>query len=81
MILITHSMFMINSMNLNSSYIYDNYKISFLTMKLVKMRLCNKINDDFLDDNSVVNIEKEIVMDFITDMIVDEFYSIKNHRG
>ena len=81
MILITHSMFMINSMNLNSSYIYDNYKISFLTMKLVKMRLCNKINDDFLDDNSVVNIEKEIVMDFITDMIVDEFYSIKDHRG
>jgi hypothetical protein len=72
---------MINSMNLNSSYIYDNYKISFLTMKLVKMRLCNKINDDFLDDNSVVNIEKEIVMDFITDMIVDEFYSIKDHRG
>ena len=50
-------------------------------MKLVKMRLCNKINDDFFDDNSVVNIEKEIVMDFITDMIVDEFYSIKDHRG
>jgi hypothetical protein len=50
-------------------------------MKLVKTRLRNKINDDFLDDNLVVNIEKEIVMDFITDMIVDEFYSIKNHRG
>jgi len=72
---------MINSTNLDSSFIYDNYKMSFLTMKLVKTRLRNKINNDFLDDNSIVNIEKEIIMDFTTDMIVDEFYSIKDHRG
>ena len=72
MILITYSMFMINSMNLNFLYIYDNYKMSFFTMKLV-------INDDFLADNSIVNIEKEIVLDFTTDMIVYEFYSVKDY--
>jgi hypothetical protein len=70
-----------NSTNLDSSYIYNNYKMSFLTMKLVKTKLHNKINDDFLNDNSIVNTEKEIVMDFTTYMIVDEFYSIKNYRG
>ena len=74
-------MFMINSTNLNFLYIYDNYKMSFFTMKLVKTRLHNKINDDFLDDNLIVNIEKEIVLDFTTDMIVYEFYSLKDYRG
>jgi len=36
--------------------------------------------DDFLADNLVVYKKKEIVMDFTIDMIMDEFYSIKDHR-
>jgi hypothetical protein len=48
-------------------------------MKLVKRRLHNILHDDFLDDNLVVYIEKDISMNFVTYMIMDEFYSIKAH--
>jgi hypothetical protein len=49
-------------------------------MKLVKIRLCNKINGDFLAGNLVIYIEKDIAMNFTTYMIMDEFYSIKDYR-
>jgi len=51
----------------------------FPTIRLVKTRLHYKM-DDFLADNLVVYKKKEIVMDFTIDMIMDEFYSIKDHR-
>jgi hypothetical protein len=49
-------------------------------MKLVKTRLRSRMEDEFLADNSVVYIEKEIAMDFMTEMIMNEFYSMKDRR-
>jgi hypothetical protein len=43
-------------------------------MKLVKTRFHNKMNDDFLADNLVVYVKKEIDMNFTTNMIMDKFY-------
>jgi hypothetical protein len=46
-------------------------------MKIVKIKLRNRIEDDFLANYLIVNIEKEIAERFIIDMIVDDFYSMK----
>ena len=47
-------------------------------MKLLKTRLRNRMEDEFLADNMIVYIEKEIVENFTIEMIMDEFYSMKN---
>jgi hypothetical protein len=49
-------------------------------MKFVKTILRSRIEDEFLVDNLVVYIEKEIAKDFTTEMIMDEFYSMKYRR-
>jgi hypothetical protein len=49
-------------------------------MKLIKNRLRSRIEDEFLADHMVVYIEKEIAKNFISDMIMDEFYSISDRR-
>ena len=49
-------------------------------MKLLKTRLRNRMEDEFLADNMIVYIEKEIVGNFTIEMIMDEFYSMKNCR-
>ena len=36
------------------------------------------MEDEFLADNMIVYIEKEIAENFIIEMIMDEFYSMKN---
>lgn len=46
---------------------------AFSTMKLVKTRLRNKMEDGFLRDCLLIYIEKEIAMGFSTDEIIDEF--------
>ena len=38
------------------------------------------MEDEFLTDNMIVYIEKEIVRNFTIEMIMDEFYSMKNRR-
>lgn len=43
------------------------------TMKMIKTRLHNKIEDDFLIDYMVVYIEREIAENFTLDMIIDNF--------
>jgi hypothetical protein len=53
---------------------------AFSAMKLVKTRLRSRTKDEFLADNLVVYIEKEIAKDFTTKMIMDEFYSMKDRR-
>ena len=53
---------------------------AFSTMKLLKTRLRNRMEDEFLADNMIVYIEKEIAGNFIIEMIMDEFYSMKNRR-
>ena len=53
---------------------------AFLAMKLLKTRLRNRMEDELLADNMIVYIKKEIDGNFTMEMIMDEFYSMKNHR-
>ena len=53
---------------------------AFSAMKLLKTRLRNRMEDEFLADNMIVYIENEIVGNFTIEMIMDEFYSMKNRR-
>nr|KAJ0194775.1 hypothetical protein LSAT_V11C700388170 [Lactuca sativa] len=54
---------------------------AFSVMKIVKTRLRNTMNDDFLKSCLLVNIEREIADTFPTDDIIDDFYSIKQRRA
>ena len=38
------------------------------------------MEDELLADNMIVYIEKEIAGNFTVEMIMDEFYSMKNRR-
>ena len=49
-------------------------------MKLLKTRLCNRMEYELLADNMIVYIEKEITENFTVEMIMDEFYSMKNRH-
>ncbi|EOY23088.1 Uncharacterized protein TCM_015088 [Theobroma cacao] len=53
---------------------------AFSAMKIVKTRLRNKMNEEFLADNLVVYIEKDIASLFNTELIIDEFESRKYRR-
>ena len=55
-------------------------KRAFSTMKLLKTRFRNRMEDEFLANNMIVYIEKEIAGNFTIEMIMDEFYSMKNRR-
>jgi hypothetical protein len=50
---------------------------AFSAIKIVKTRLRNRMEDDFLVNYLIVYIEKEIVERFTIDMIIDDFYFIK----
>jgi hypothetical protein len=54
---------------------------AFLAMKIVKTRLRNQMEDDFLANYLIVYIEKEIAERFAIDMIIDDFYSMKEQRA
>jgi hypothetical protein len=54
---------------------------AFSMMKIVKTRLRNRIEDDFLANYLIVYIEKEIVERFTINMIIDDFYSMKERRA
>jgi hypothetical protein len=54
---------------------------AFLVMKIVKTRFHNRMEDDFLANYLIVYIEKEIVERFKIDMIIDDFYFIKEQRA
>ena len=49
-------------------------------MKLLKTRLQNKMEDDFLRDCMIIYIEREIAMKFTTDSIIDDLYAKKNRK-
>ncbi|XP_074265702.1 uncharacterized protein LOC141588147 [Silene latifolia] len=53
---------------------------AFSGMKIMKTRLRNKMEDDFLADSLVIYIEREISKSFSTESIVDDFKSLKNRR-
>jgi len=50
---------------------------AFSAMKLIKTRLRNKMEDDFLKDYMVVYIEDEVAAKFTSDMIIDDFDFMK----
>ena len=49
-------------------------------MKIVKIRLRNKMEDELLSDNLVVYIEREIAKNFTPNSILDDFRSLKECR-
>ena len=55
----------------------NNYERAFSAMKIVKTRLRNRMEDDFLANYLIIYIEKEIVERFTIDMIINDFYSMK----
>ncbi|KAI3461491.1 hypothetical protein Pfo_018154 [Paulownia fortunei] len=54
---------------------------AFSSMKFVKTRLRNKIEDDFLASLLLMYIEKEIAQTFSIDSIIDEFDVMKKRRA
>ena len=49
----------------------------FSAIKIVKTRLRNRMDYDFLVNYLIVYIEKEIVERFTIDMIINDFYFMK----
>ncbi|XP_061366257.1 uncharacterized protein LOC133309491 [Gastrolobium bilobum] len=54
---------------------------SFSAMKIIKTKLQNRMEDQFLDDSLITYIEKEVVLSFSTDSIIDEFNNMKTRRA
>jgi bisphosphoglycerate-independent phosphoglycerate mutase (AlkP superfamily) len=50
---------------------------AFSTMKVIKTRLRNKMDDEFLAKTLVVYIEREISESFNSDLILDDFVSLR----
>ncbi|KAG7950360.1 hypothetical protein I3843_13G108000 [Carya illinoinensis] len=50
---------------------------AFSAIKIVKTRLRNKIEDEFLTNNLVIYFEREIVKNFDLDSILDDFVCLK----
>jgi hypothetical protein len=53
---------------------------AFSAMNIIKTRLRNKIEDEFLTDSLMLYIEKEITAIFSTDSIIDDFRDIQARR-
>lgn len=54
---------------------------AFSAMKIVKTRLRNKMDDDFLGDCLSIYIEREIAMSISNASIIDDFYAKKDRRA
>ncbi|RYR74284.1 hypothetical protein Ahy_A02g008944 [Arachis hypogaea] len=54
---------------------------AFSAIKIIKTRLRNKMEDEFLADCMIVYIEKEIASKFTSEMIIDDFSSMKHRRA
>jgi hypothetical protein len=54
---------------------------AFSAMKIVKTKLRNRKKNDFLVNYLIVYIEKEIAERFTIDMIINDFYSMKERRA
>ncbi|KAK8316690.1 hypothetical protein V6Z11_A13G057000 [Gossypium hirsutum] len=53
---------------------------AFSVMKIVKTRLRNKMEDEFLTDNLIVYVEREIAKNFDLDSIFSDFISLKERN-
>ena len=47
-------------------------------MKHVKIMLHNKMEEEFLTNSMIIYIERELIEDIDSDLIIDEFYSTKH---
>ncbi|KAL6501801.1 hypothetical protein OROGR_026934 [Orobanche gracilis] len=54
---------------------------AFSSMKIIKTRLRNKMEDEFLANSMLMYIEREIVQTFEVNSIIDEFELMKNRRA
>ena len=55
-------------------------KRAFSVMKIIKIRLRNRMKDEFFGDNLLVYIEREIAKSFDSDLILDDFVSLRLRR-
>jgi hypothetical protein len=53
---------------------------AFSALKIVKTRLRNKIEDEFLTDSLMLYIEREIAVTFSTDSIIYDFRDMKKRK-
>jgi hypothetical protein len=53
---------------------------TFSTMNIIKTRLRNKIEDEFLTDSLMLYIEKEIAATLSTDSVIDDFRDMQARR-
>ncbi|KAG7951501.1 hypothetical protein I3843_12G009700 [Carya illinoinensis] len=53
---------------------------AFFAMKIIKTRLRTRMEDEFLADHLLVYVEKEIAKNLTSEMIMDEFYFMKDRR-
>ena len=56
-------------------------KRAFSAMKIVKTKFRNKMEDEFLADNLIVYIKREIAEMFDSDFVLDDFVSMKERRA
>jgi hypothetical protein len=49
-------------------------------MKIVKTRLCNKIEDEFPMNSLMLYVEREIATTFNTYLIIDDFRDMKTQK-
>ena len=54
---------------------------AYSTMNIIKTRLCNKIEDEFLTDSLMLYIKKEIVATLSTNSIIDDFRDMQARRA
>jgi transposase len=52
----------------------------FSVMKIVKTRLCNIIEDEFLTDSLMLYVKREIAATFSTYSIIDDFRDMKTRK-
>ena len=53
---------------------------AFSAMKIVKSKLQNKMEDEFLRDCLLNYIERESALEFTTDKLIDDFVARKKRR-
>jgi hypothetical protein len=53
---------------------------AFSSLKIIKTRLRNKMEDDFLANNMLVHIEAEVMEDYNYEDIIDDFNDLKKRR-
>ena len=53
---------------------------SFSAMRIIKTRLRNKMEDEFLTDSLIMYIEREVAEKFSIDSIIDGFRDMKERR-